>query len=166
MRRPTGSSRRNKIPTGETEPIQKVFPDPHAVALKDFDLDHVFGDLERDAQGRAVVTVTGKTQQFDVLLGPNYRAIVLYSPTRPTRAAVPEGRAAGQASPAAPAGSGVPLTGAPNTQFTNRGFIAIEPMVGITNSMNLAHKGLYKELQSVPPGGTWQESFWLRPSRF
>ena len=70
----------NKIPTGETEPIQKVFPDPHAVALKDFDLDHVFGDLERDAQGRAVVSVTGKTQQLDVLLGPNYRAVVLYSP--------------------------------------------------------------------------------------
>jgi hypothetical protein len=38
-------------------------------------------------------------------------------------------------------------------------------MVGITNSMNLAHKGLYKELQSVPPGGTWQ-SFWLRPGGF
>ena len=68
----------NKIPTGETEPIQKVFPDPHAVALKDVDLDHVFGDLERDGQGRAVVSVTGKTQQFDVLVGPNYRAIVLY----------------------------------------------------------------------------------------
>ena len=70
----------NKIPTGETEPIEKFFPDPHAVALKDFDLDHVFGDLERDAQGRAVVSVKGKTQQLDVLLGPNYRAVVLYSP--------------------------------------------------------------------------------------
>ncbi len=50
--------------------------------------------------------------------------------------------------------------------MTNRGFIAIEPMVGITDSMNLAHKGLYKELQSIPPGGKWQESFWLRPSGF
>jgi hypothetical protein len=39
-------------------------------------------------------------------------------------------------------------------------------MVGITNSMNLAHKGHYKELQSIPPGGSWKESFWLRPSRF
>ena len=46
----------NKIPTGETEPIEKFFPDPHAVALKDLDLDDVFGDLERDAQGRAVMT--------------------------------------------------------------------------------------------------------------
>jgi len=158
----------NKIPTGETEPIQKLFPDPHAVALKDVDLDHVFGDLERDAQGRAVVSVKGKTQQFDVLVGPNYRAVVLYSPN-PANARGGAGRGRGQApaaaAPAAAGASGVQLTGAPNN-VPNRGFIAIEPMVGITNSMNLAHKGLYKELQSVPPGGTWQESFWLRPSRF
>ena len=158
----------NKIPTGETEPIQKVLPDPRAVALKDVDLDHVFGDLERDAQGRAVVTVTGKTQQLDVLVGPNYRALVLYSPN-PANARGGGGGRGGprSAQPAAPpaAAPSVALTGAPNT-VPNRGFIAIEPMVGITNSMNLAHKGLYKELQSVPPKGTWQESFWLRPSRF
>ena len=159
----------NKIPTGETEPIQKLFPDPHAVALKDFDLDHVFGDLERDAHGLAVVRITGKTQQFEVVVGPNYRAVVLYSPN-PANARGGGGAGRGQAPPgatAAPAAAadGVQLTGAPNT-VPNRGFIAIEPMVGITNSMNLAHKGLYKELQSVPPGGSWQESFWLRPSRF
>jgi len=47
-----------------------------------------------------------------------------------------------------------------------RDFIAFEPMVGITDSMNLAQKGVYKELQSVPPGGTWQESFWIRPRGF
>ena len=70
----------NKIPTGETEAIGKFFPDPHAIALKDFDLDDVFGDLERDAQGRAVVSVKGKGQQLDVLVGPNYRSLVLYSP--------------------------------------------------------------------------------------
>jgi aldose 1-epimerase len=161
----------NKIPTGETEPIQKFFPDPHAVALKDFDLDHVFGDLERDAQGRAVMSVKGKTQQLDVLLGPNYRSVVLYSPNPATaRGGGGSGRGRGLApaegaatSPAS--GVSIPLTGAPNTA-PNRGFIAFEPMAGITNSMNLAHKGLYKELQSVAPGGTWQESFWLRPSRF
>ena len=39
-------------------------------------------------------------------------------------------------------------------------------MVGITNAMNLAHKGLYKDLQSVAPGGTWEESFWVRTSGF
>ena len=32
--------------------------------------------------------------------------------------------------------------------------------------MNAAHKGLYKELQSVAPGGSWQASFWIRPSGF
>jgi aldose 1-epimerase len=44
---------------------------------------------------------------------------------------------------------------------TTKGFIAFEPMVGITNALNLAHKGVYKELQTVAPGGSWEESFWL-----
>lgn len=162
----------NKIPTGETEPIGKFFPDPHQVPLKDFDLDHVFGDLERDAQGRAVVSVKGKAQQLDVILGPNYRSIVLYSPNPANaRGGGPGGRGRGAAAqtpaatPAAPAAPSVPLTGtSPN--LPARGFIAIEPMVGITDSMNLAHKGLYKELQSIPPGGAWEESFWLRPKGF
>ena len=154
----------NKIPTGETEPIGKLFPDPHAVPLKDFDLDHVFGDLERDAEGRAVVSVKGKSQQLDVVVGPNYRSIVLYSPN-PANArggGAGRGRGAPAAVAATPASPSVPLTGT-NPNVPNRGFIAFEPMVGITNSMNLAHKGVYKELQSIPPGGTWQESFWVRP---
>jgi aldose 1-epimerase len=157
----------NKIPTGETEPIGKLFPDPHAVPLKDFDLDHVFGDLERDAQGRAVMSVKGKSQQLDVLVGPNYRSVVLYSPN-PANArgrGAGRGRGAPATAPVAPASPTVPLTGT-NPNIPNRGFIAFEPMVGITNSMNLAHKGLYKELQSIPPGGTWQESFWVRPKGF
>jgi aldose 1-epimerase len=143
----------NKIPTGETEPIEKVFPKPQAIPLKDFDLDDVFGDLARDPQGRAVMSVKGKTQQLDVLVGPNYRSVVLYSPA-PANArgggAGAGGRGRGGQEPVAP----------------SRGFIAIEPMVGITDSMNLAHKGLYKELQSIPPGGVWEESFWLRPRGF
>ncbi len=40
-------------------------------------------------------------------------------------------------------------------------FICFEPMSAITNAFNLAHEGVYKELQSVAPGGTWKESFWL-----
>ena len=44
----------------------------------------------------------------------------------------------------------------------NRGFIAFEPMVAITNALNLAQKGIYKDLQSIPPGGSWEESFWVR----
>jgi aldose 1-epimerase len=154
----------NKIPTGETEPAERFFPDRKAAALKDFDLDHVFGDLERDAQGRAVMSVKGKTQQLDVLLGPNFRSIVLYSPN-PANARG-GGRGGPPATPpAAPAAPAIPLTGAKET-VTNRGFIAFEPMVGITDSMNLAHKGLYKDLQSIPPGGKWEASFWLRPSGF
>jgi aldose 1-epimerase len=43
----------------------------------------------------------------------------------------------------------------------NRGFIAFEPMVAITNALNLAQKGTYKDLQSIPPGGSWEESFWV-----
>jgi aldose 1-epimerase len=162
----------NKIPTGATEPADKFFLDRKAVALKDVDLDHVFGDLERDAQGRAVMSVKGKTQQLDVLLGPNYRSIVLYSPNPANaRGGGGAGRGAGRggppanAPPPAPPAPTVPLTGAKET-VTNRGFIAIEPMVGITDSMNLAHKGLYNELQSIPPGGKWEESFWLRPRGF
>jgi aldose 1-epimerase len=171
----------NKVPTGETEPIGKLFPDPHAVALKDFDLDHVFGDLERDAQGRAVMTVKGKTQALDVVFGPNYRAAVLYSPNpanapagRRGAAGTGAGRGQAPATPAAtpppvssaPAAASVPLTAPPEPGAPNRGFIAFEPMAGITDSMNLAQKGLYRELQTIAPGGFWQESFWLRPRGF
>jgi aldose 1-epimerase len=82
------------------------------------------------------MSVWGKSQRLDVVFGPNYRAAVVYAP-----------------SPAA-------------APAQNRQFICFEPMAGITDAMNLAHRGVYKELQSVPPGGTWQESFWVRPSGF
>jgi aldose 1-epimerase len=119
----------NLIPTGETERIEQLFPDPHAIVLKDLSLDDVFGDLARDKTGRAVMSVRGRTERLDVELGPNYRAMVVYSP-----------------------------------KASN--FVALEPMVGITDSMNLSHKGLYKDLQSIAPGGSWQESFWIRPKGF
>ena len=120
----------NKIPTGETQAIERLFPNPQGVALKDYRLDHVFGDLVRDAQGRAVMSVKGRSQRLDVSVGANYRAVVIYAPG------------------------------------PDRSFICFEPMAGITNAMNAAHKGLYKELQSIPAGGTWEESFWVRPSGF
>jgi aldose 1-epimerase len=118
----------DKIPTGETRPIEQRFPNPAAAPLKDHDLDHVFGDLVRTS-GRAVVSVKGKSQTLDVMLGERYRAVVLYSPK-------------------------------------DRDFICIEPMAGITDAMNLAQRGLYKELQSIPSGQTWEERFWVRPSGF
>jgi aldose 1-epimerase len=119
----------NKLPTGETEPIERLFRNPKATSLREHNLDDVFGDLERDGQGRATASVVGKSQRLDVVVGPNYRALVIWAPS-------------------------------------GRPFICFEPMAGITNALNLAHKGAYKELQSVPPGGSWQESFWVRPSGF
>jgi len=113
------------IPTGETQPIAKRLPDPKNVALKDVTLDDVFTDLERDAQGRATMSLKGKSQQVDVVTGPKFKTILVYS--------------------------------------GGRNSVAFEPMAGISNSMNLAQRGLYKELQSIEPGGFWEESFWVRP---
>ena len=141
----------DKVPTGETRPIEKFFPNPQAIPLKDYDLDHVFGDLVRDSAGRAVMSVKGKSQRLDVVFGPNYRASVIYAPQP------------GAAPPQMPARQGAPGRGG---AAQDRNFICFEPMVGITNATNLAQKGLYKELQSVAPGGTWQESFWVRPSGY
>jgi aldose 1-epimerase len=42
-----------------------------------------------------------------------------------------------------------------------RDYICLEPMAAVTNAFNLAHHGRYAELQSIPPGGQWRESFWV-----
>jgi len=47
-----------------------------------------------------------------------------------------------------------------------RNFICFEPMAAITNAFNLAHAGTYKQLQFVPAGGEWRESFWIETSGF
>src|SRR5437763_826261 len=70
----------NKVPTGETERIEALFPTPHASALRDYDLDDVFGDLERDAKGRASLSVRGRSQRLEITLGPNYRSAVVWAP--------------------------------------------------------------------------------------
>jgi aldose 1-epimerase len=69
-----------KIPTGATQPIEQLFPDPRAIALGEYDLDDVFGDLIRDSSGRAVMAVRGKTQKLEVLLGPRWRSAVIWAP--------------------------------------------------------------------------------------
>ena len=125
----------NKVPTSETEPIERLFPNPAAAALRDFDLDDDFSDLVRDARGRATMTLRGKAQRLDVEFGPNYQVAVVWAPK--------------------------PVAGGPD-----RNFICFEPMAAMTNATNMAHKGLYKDLQTIPPGGTWRESFWIRPSGF
>jgi aldose 1-epimerase len=119
----------DKIPTGETRPIEQRFPDPRGAVLREHDLDHVFADLTRDSSGLATMSLAGTAQRIEVLFGPAYRATVIYAPK-------------------------------------GRDFICFEPMAGITDSMNLAQRGLYKDLQHVAPGGTWQEHFFVRPSGF
>jgi aldose 1-epimerase len=47
-----------------------------------------------------------------------------------------------------------------------REFICFEPMSAITNAFNLAHTAIYKDLQSVPPGAAWKESFWISTTGF
>ena len=47
-----------------------------------------------------------------------------------------------------------------------RDFICFEPMAALTDGFNLAHAGVYKDLQSVPPRGQWKESFWITPTGF
>jgi aldose 1-epimerase len=164
-----------KIPTGETEPIRKFFPNPEAVALKDFSLDDVFGDLIRDSSGRAMVSVQGKTQKIEIALGPYYHNVVLYSPGAGGRGG--RGGPAAQPGQAGPPGANASTppagrdgaAGAANGRGRgpqDRNFIAIEPMVGVTDAINLAHKGVYKDLQYIAPGQTWQESFWIHPSGF
>ncbi len=122
---------KENLPAGETRPIERFLPDPRNAPLRGLSLDHVFSDLARDASGRASMSVRGKSQKIEVLLGPKYRAVVIYAPAGP-----------------------------------NRNFICFEPMAGITNALNLAHRGVYKELQSIPPRQSWAESFWVRPSGF
>jgi aldose 1-epimerase len=118
----------NKVPTGETEPAEVLFRNRQPVPLKDYDLDDVFSDLVRDDKGRARVVLKGRRQALEIVLGPGWRSLVLWSP--------------------------------------GADFVCVEPMAGISNAMNLAQAGKYKELQYVQPGGTWSESFWIKPSGF
>jgi aldose 1-epimerase len=167
-----------RLPTGETQPIESFFnadKDRSAIRLGHYALiDDVFTDLIRDANGRATMRLMYNGKELDETLGPNFRTVLLWSTPR---AASGGGRGgAGRGGTQAPAQSGpfpvdpaqgvkvappaVPRS-AGVTQPTNKGFIAFEPMVGITNALNLAQKGMYKELQTIPAGGSWEESFWV-----
>ncbi|NOT27852.1 MAG: aldose 1-epimerase [Acidobacteria bacterium] len=117
------------MPTGETQPITRLLPDPKNVAVKDVTLDDIFTDLEFDTRGRAVMSLMGRRQRIDVEVGPKFKTILVLS-----RASEPT--------------------------------VAFEPMAAISNALNLTQKGLYKDLQSIPPGGSWEESFWIRPLGF
>ena len=69
-----------KVPTGETEPIERLFPNPQSAALKDYNLDDVFTDLVRDEQGRAHARIEGKKQRLEILIGPNWRGLTVWAP--------------------------------------------------------------------------------------
>jgi aldose 1-epimerase len=47
-----------------------------------------------------------------------------------------------------------------------RDFLCFEPMSAVTNAFNLAHAGVFQDLQAIPPGGEWRESFRIVPSGF
>ena len=186
-----------KIPSGETEPIEKLFPNRQGT-LKDYNLDDLFGDLDRDAQGRSHTIVKGKQQSLDIMFGPTYYAEVIFSPN-PTgqgmgsnapqggaRGGGPGGPGAGPGAlgvgPGGPgggpggrggsggggrggSGAGGRGRGAPNPLATAN-YICVEPMPGITNAINLAQKGIVKNLQTIAPNQTWEASFWVKPDGF
>ncbi len=151
----------NTLPTGETQPITSILPDPKNVAVKDVTLDDIFTDLERDERGRATMSLKGRTQQVDVIVGPKYKTMLVLS-----RVGGGRGGRGGAGAGAPPAAGAVPAAGANPNAPPARGSVAFEPMAGISNAMNLAQKGLYKDLQTIPPGGSWEESFWVRPSGY
>ena len=164
------------LPTGEKESADKFFGgDHHNVPLSRFTdkrFDEVFSDLDRDAQGRASVVIKGDTTSIKVTAGPKIKTFLLYSEILPLPGAAPAAPRGGAGGPrTAPTpypydGPVVPLTAPNDVPRSTRGFIAIEPMAGITDSMNMAQKGLYNELQYVPPGGSWNESIWITPSGY
>jgi len=176
-----------RLPTGETQPIENFFgSDRTAIQLKKYALvDDVFTDLIRDANGRATMKLMYSGKELDVMLGPKYKTVLAWSTPlsgggrgggggRGAGAGRGGGQGAGAQAPPTPSGpfpvdpaQGVkvappavpPAEGAPAP--TGKGFIAFEPMVAVTNALNLAQKGVYKELQTIAPGGSWEESFWI-----
>ena len=175
-----------RLPTGETQPIENFFGSERTnIQLKKYALvDDVFTDLIRDANGRATMKLMYNGKELHVSLGPKFKTVLAWSTPLPAGGGgagrgggAAAGRGGGQNAPATPpapsrpfpvdpaqgvkvAPPAVPLAeGAPAP--TTKGFIAFEPMVAITNALNLAHKGVYKELQSIQPGDSWEESFWI-----
>jgi aldose 1-epimerase len=173
-----------RLPTGETQPIENFFgSDPTKIELKKYALiDDVFTDLVRDANGRATMKLTYNGKELDVMLGPKYKTVLAWSTPLPTGPGQGggggrgqgAGRGGGAGTPPAPSGP-FPVDPAQGVKVappavprpadapapTTKGFIAFEPMVAITDALNLAQKGVYKDLQSIPPGGSWEESFWI-----
>jgi aldose 1-epimerase len=50
----------------------------------------------------------------------------------------------------------------PPSPGQSREFICFEPLAAIIDGVNLVRQGKYKDLQTLPPGGKWTESFWIK----
>jgi aldose 1-epimerase len=50
----------------------------------------------------------------------------------------------------------------PPSPDLSREFICFEPLAAIIDGVNLARQGKYSDLQMLPAGGKWTESFWVR----
>ena len=165
-----------KLPTGKTEPADTFWGgDRHSVPLSRFanrTIDDLFSDLEHGPDGRTTVHLQGKKQGLSVVMGPKFKALVIYSPPappppRPTGALPTGAGPQPRRTPPVSTGPAIPLSATDHSPVpAERGSVAIEPMAGISNALNAAQEGVYKELQSIPPGGSWQESFWLRPTGY
>src|SRR5262245_12077437 len=172
-----------RLPTGETQPIESFFGSERtAIQLKKYALvDDVFTDLIRDTNGRATMKLMYNGKELHVSLGPKFKTVLAWSTPLAAGGGGQRGggggRGAAQGAPATPpAPSGpFPVDPAQGVKVappavppaegasapTTKGFIAFEPMVAITNALNLSHKGVYKDLQSIAPNGSWEESFWI-----
>ena len=172
-----------RLPTGETQPIENFFnadKDRTSIKLRNYALiDDVFTDLIRDANGRATMKLMYNGKELDETLGPKFKTVLLWSTPLTAGAGRGGGGRGGRGNGAAavpPVPSGpFPVDAAQGVKVappavpspagaappTAKGFIAFEPMAAITNALNLAQKGIYKDLQTIPPGGSWEESFWI-----
>jgi len=163
-----------KIPTGKTDAADAFWGgDRHRVPLSrsaSRTIDDIFSDLERDSTGRATVHLQGRRQGVSVILGPKFKTVVIYSPAAPPPPRPANAPPAGPRPPAPPPvskGPPVPLSATHHSPVPpERGSVAIEPMAAITNAFNAAQEGTYQELQSIPPGGSWEESFWVKPTGY
>lgn len=154
-------------------------------------IDDVFTDLVRDASGRATMKLMFNGKELHAILGPKFKTVLAWSTPLSSGSGgrggggragggapgAGAGRGVGQGAPAAPAPASGPFAVDPAQGVkvappavppaegvpapTGKGFIAFEPMAAITNALNLANKGVYKDLQSIAPGGSWEESFWI-----
>jgi len=68
------------VPTGAKRPASDELPNTENLKLQDVSLDHVFGDLQRNADGEAVFSVQGASQKIEVAYGPGYDTAVVYAP--------------------------------------------------------------------------------------